>query len=499
MYYDYEDKRYHDGNPPGGVNDSAEPVMTGEPKADLGGKSNIWSDPAYGAADEKSTYSPGYHHSGTGYRTYNSRYRDPVWDKPEKKRRKTGAGKKFLRAVCLVLVCAIVSAGVGYGVADYRISKMKPAVNNQVVLGASTVSTAEGSAVSDKTDSTPLAAIGDSMSASQIYELACRQVVGIQTEASSVNIFGQSTRTAAVSGSGFVISSDGYVVTNYHVVEYAVVYGAQYGYATSVLMEDGTAYPAEIIGYEKDNDIAVLKIEAENLNPVAIGSSSDMKVGDTIYTVGNPLGELEYTMTSGIVSALDREISTENSVAVNMFQIDAAVNSGNSGGPVYNARGEVIGVVTAKYSSTGVEGIGFAIPMDDTVNIVTDLIEHGYVTGKAYLGVYARTVGSTIAQYYNLPAGAYIEVVMEGYAAEEAGLQLGDIVTKVDDTVVDSKEALTSSLRSYSAGDSAKLTVYRNGQYLEFTVSFDEKPRDAGTEIVNPPAYTNPNQNQGGA
>jgi serine protease Do len=305
----------------------------------------------------------------------------------------------------------------------------------------------------------------------QLYELACKQVVGITTEVTYQNFFGQ-TSTSAVSGSGFILSDDGYILTNYHVIEYA----DKGGYAISVMLHDGTRYEAAIVGSEESNDIAVLKIEATGLTPVTLGNSDAIRVGDEVHAVGNPLGELEFSMTNGYVSALDRIITTESGGdAINMFQIDAPVNSGNSGGPLYNAAGEVIGVVTAKYQSSGVEGLGFAIPINDAVRIAQDLITKGYVTGKAYLGVSIETqYNAMYAQYYNMPLGAYVAGVEAGSCAEKAGIQAGDVITRVGDTTVESYSDLRQALKAFSAGDTAELEVYRADRSIVVTLVFDE-------------------------
>jgi len=314
------------------------------------------------------------------------------------------------------------------------------------------------------------------MHPADIYDLACGQVVGISTEITYTNYFGM-TSSNAVTGSGFILTADGYILTNYHVIEYA----ASGGYEVSVMLYDGTEYTAEIVGYEDgESDIAVLKIDAQGLSPAALGDSNEMRVGDTVYAVGNPLGELHYTMTRGMVSALDREISTQDSrtreiKTVNMFQIDAAVNSGNSGGPVYDSSGRVIGVVTAKYSDSGVEGLGFAIPIADAMDIANDLITQGYVSGKPSMGVYVDTIGSATAQYYRLVEGAYVYAIEPGSCAEKAGLELGDIITAVDETEIRGSSDLRMAKKDYRAGDSAVLTVYREGQYLEIGIVFDEE------------------------
>ena len=317
---------------------------------------------------------------------------------------------------------------------------------------------------------TAVVSSGPAVEPSQIYAQALQQAVGITTEVTYQNFFGQ-TSTSAVSGSGFVISEDGYILTNYHVIEYAY----EDNLDVVVMTYDGTKYKASIVGVEQSNDVAVLKIDADNLNAVTFGNSDAISVGETVYAVGNPLGELEFSMSTGHVSALDRVISTEESESINMFQIDAAVNSGNSGGPVYNAQGQVIGIVTAKYSSTGVEGLGFAIPINDAANIANDLITKGYVTGKAYMGVRLdERYNSMYAQYYNMPLGAYIAAVESGSCAERAGLQPGDIITRVGDSTVESYSDLRQAIKAYSAGDTAELEVYRADRSMTVTVVFDE-------------------------
>ena len=365
-------------------------------------------------------------------------------EKPKRKRRarrprtaRTPEQKRLItRIACLCLVCALLG-GLGGGAVAGLINRSGKSAGS---------------------------------SASAIYSQACKQVVAITTEVTYTNYFGQ-TSSQASCGSGFFITEDGYVLTNYHVISTA----HQYGYAVSVLTYDGTTYQATIVGVDKDNDIALLKIDATGVTPVTFGDSDSMSVGDTVYAVGNPLGELEFTMTSGMISALDRTITTSDGTdsGINMFQIDAAVNAGNSGGPVYNTSGQVIGIVTAKYSSSGVEGLGFAIPVNDAVAIANDLMKNGTVTNRAQLGITLQTIPDSAAQYYNMPDGAYVNAVNSGSCAEKAGLKAGDIITAIDDTAVSSGDALRSALRGYSAGESATLTVSRSGETLKLTVTFD--------------------------
>lgn len=308
------------------------------------------------------------------------------------------------------------------------------------------------------------------LTAAEIYTRACRSTVGVTIPGYALNIFGQ-TSAATVTGTGIILTDDGYVLTNFHVIEDAYESGSR----ICVITFEGSEHEAEVIGIEIESDLAVLKIEADGLTAAEIGDSDNMLVGQTIYAVGNPLGELTYTMTSGIVSALDRRITTDVNVTVNMFQIDAAVNNGNSGGPVFNVYGQVIGVVTAKYSQYGMEGLGFAIPVNDACDIALDLIEKGYVTGKAYLGLTFATISPAVARYYGISEGVYVYAVEEGSCAEEAGLMAGDVITAIDDVSVLSADSLAQTVRKYRAGDSAVLTVQRDKEFLSLTVVFDEE------------------------
>ncbi len=400
-------------------------------------------------------------------------------EQPVKKKRHVSAAG----IIALCLVCVLLGTAVGLGFGPVNLFGTNDASSSQSALsGDSSQGTASSSSSSSPT-LTATSVTGSAMAASDLYTMACSQVVGITTEVTYTNAFGM-TSSGAVSGSGFILTSDGYILTNYHVIEYAV----QGNYTISVMLYDGTTYTATVVGYESDdNDIAVLKIDATGLNPVTLGNSDDSRVGDTVYAVGNPLGELAYTMTRGMISALDRDITSQDettgeTTTVNMFQFDAAVNSGNSGGPVYNEFGEVIGIVTAKYSSTGVEGLGFGIPINDAVDIANDLIQNGYVSGKAYMGISVQTVSSAVAQYYNMVEGAYVYAVESGSCAETAGLQMGDIITAMDSTEIKSSSDLVSAKKEHQAGDTVTLTVYRSGQYVDLSLTFDENTNSSAQQ-----------------
>ena len=244
---------------------------------------------------------------------------------------------------------------------------------------------------------------------------------------------------------------------------------------------DGTQAQARIIGSDAINDIALLKIEASNLVPVTIGSSSELRVGDQVVAIGNALGELSFSLTAGYVSGIDRSISTDGSV-INMIQTDASINSGNSGGPLFNSRGEVVGITTAKYSGTtssgaSIEGIGFAVPMDDVIGMLEDLRQYGYITG-AYMGILVQDVDPVAAEMYGLPLGAYVLEPTPGYAAQRAGIQAKDIITNVGGYQISCMSDLTRALRNFKAGDEATVTVWRSGKWIPLIIVFDEKPHN---------------------
>ena len=282
----------------------------------------------------------------------------------------------------------------------------------------------------------------------------------------------RSPASRALPRTGFIISEDGYILTNYHVIELAVSKNSE----ISVILNDGTRYIASVVGHEKFNDVAVLKIDAQGLTPVKFGDSDSIYVGDEVYAVGNPLGELDFSMSTGHVSALDRLITTDDSgVPINMFQIDAAVNSGNSGGPVYNSRGEVIGIVTAKYADKGVEGLGFAIPINDASAIADELITKGYVSGKAYMGVSIDTRYNTLySVYYGMPLGAYVITVEPGSCAEKAGIQVDDIILSLDGQTITGYDDLAAAIHNHKAGDTVTVTIYRAGENMDLRLTFDE-------------------------
>lgn len=330
--------------------------------------------------------------------------------------------------------------------------------------------------------STPLPA-GEVLTPAQVYARNVNSVVGITCDATAT-VSGQTLRRT-VTGSGFVISEDGFVVTNYHVIENAK--------KITVNTQNGQSYEASLIGRDNSADMALIKIEAEGLSPVTLGSSKDLAVGDMVVAIGNPLSALEATQTVGYISGKNREVSTDSNV-VNMLQTDAAINSGNSGGPLFNMRGEVVGITTAKYSGTtnsgaSIEGLSFAIPIDDLKKSIEDLQTQGYVN-SAYLGIRGMDVETAAVDTYGLPKGAYVESVEPDSCAAEAGIQAKDIIVALGSEPVTSFNALARCLRAYQAGDETTVRVYRSGKELELPITLSQRPaEDAASAMPQEGSY----------
>lgn len=309
------------------------------------------------------------------------------------------------------------------------------------------------------------------MTPAEVYAANVNSTVGITTSVTT-NFWGFHT-TSAAAGSGFILTDDGYIITNHHVIENSD--------SITVSLYDGTTYEAELIGYDASNDIAVLKVEAEGLTPVVIGDSENLNVGDSVIAIGNPLGELTFSLTSGAVSALDREITLSNSITMELIQTDCAINSGNSGGALFNLYGEVVGVTNAKYSGSGggasIDNIGFAIPINHVKDIIKSIIENGYIT-KPYIGVSVTDV-SRETQSYGLPKGAAVRSVAEDGPAADAGLEESDIITAINGEEIDGSKALVDAVRNASVGDELVFKVYRKGESMELKVIVGEDVQPA--------------------
>ena len=384
---------------------------------------------------------------------------DPGWAEASAAAKKPSFWQKTgVKVTALLLACAVVGGAAGYGGAALSSSGKTTIRQSNRTASEITVKQVSGQTL---------------MSPAEVYASTVNSVVSINCSSVSTNIFGQSVQSAS-SGSGFIITQDGYIVTNHHVVS-----GAS---SVTVTLHDGREYPATVVGSDSDYDVAVLKINATDLQPVTLGNSSSVNVGDSVLAIGNPLGELTFSMSQGIVSCCDRAINVDGT-PFNMIQVDASINPGNSGGPLMNLYGEVVGIVSAKYSSysdTTVEGLGFAIPIGDVQAIITDIMENGQVTDKPSFGITAGTMTEQMAAQYQIEqkSGAFVYSVNKGGAGEKAGLKMGDVITKVDSTDITSMEDLTAAKKGHKAGDTATVTYYRDGQTQTTELTFDAKTDD---------------------
>ena len=373
--------------------------------------------------------------------------------------------RTWVKITALVLACVVAGGAAGYGGA--ALAKGGSGSGTAISESDRTVTAVEVKKVDGKTKMQP----------AEVYASTVNSTVSINCSSQSTNIFGQTTQSAS-SGSGFIISQDGYIVTNYHVIN-----GAS---SVKVTLYNGDTYDATVIGGDSDYDVAVLKINATGLTPVTLGNSADVNVGDSVLAIGNPLGELTFSMSGGYVSSCNRAINVDGT-PFNMIQVDCSINPGNSGGPLVNLYGEVVGIVSAKYStysSTTVEGLGFAIPISDVRSIITDIMENGAVTDKAYMAITAGTMTEQMAAQYNIDIsqGVFVYSVVSGGAGDKAGLRLGDVITKMDDKTLTSRQDLSAAMKGYRAGDTVTLTVYRSGQYIEAELTFDAQPQTTGSD-----------------
>ena len=307
-------------------------------------------------------------------------------------------------------------------------------------------------------------ATGSEMTVSEIVDKNADAVVEILVSGTSQDYFGQMQVTEGA-GSGVIVTADGYIVTNYHVIQ-----GAN---KVQVTLHDGSTYPAAIIGGVDENDIAVIKINAKGLTVAELGDSSTVEVGDTAVAIGNPLGQLGGTATSGIISALDRTLTIEGRT-ITLMQTDAAINGGNSGGGLFNSRGELIGIVDAKSSGVGIEGLAFAIPINSVSDIIDDLIENGKVTTRPVVGITIQDVSEANAENYNLEAaGVYIAQVT-GENAKNAGFQQGDRIISIDGKEIKDSQTFIAQVRNHKVGDTVSIVVSRQGQEIEIKTVLEE-------------------------
>ena len=378
------------------------------------------------------------------------------------KKPKKNAGKAVKSIVALVLAAAMGFVG---GFVGARVGNTGGKVVIQQVAPSSTSSSDSGSASAVNTAS--------GMTTAQVSEMVSPSVVVITTEQvvySQWSWYGQS-QVESGAGSGVIISSDGYILTCDHVVS---------GASNITVTIGDKDYTATVVGEDSTSDIAVIKIDADGLTPAIVGDSDKLAVGDNVLAVGNPLGELGGTVTSGIVSALNRSVTIQGTSSTNtmsLIQMDASVSPGNSGGGLFNMNGELIGLVNAKSSSSDAEGLGFAIPINDAIKVAQDLLENGYVSGRPYMGItyLAVTDAQTAAQLGVNAYGIYVVDVVSGGPADQAGLKAGDRIISIDNTEVAQKTDLGTLMQEHSAGDTLSITIARDGQMQTVSLTLGEK------------------------
>ncbi len=387
------------------------------------------------------------------------------------KKKKGGAAKKAAMAVGAVALAAVISVGSIFG---YKLITGGSLSDDLVENSSSEVddtSAVDADAPADnasKEEERPrrevpsleqLAALDDALPVPEIVEKVSPSVVGVTSLLSGGTSY----------GTGFVISEDGYIVTNYHVID-----GAQKITVAFSVSDDDEEYDAELIGGDEQTDIAVLKIDKDGLTAVEFGKSSDLIVGELAIAIGNPMGsELSGTVTAGIISALNRTLTIEER-KMNLIQTDASINNGNSGGPLINSYGQIIGITSAKIASYYADGLGFAIPIDEALPIISDLIEYGYVKGRPVIGISGEDISEIYAQYYDVPQGFYVAKVTEDGPAEKAGVKVGDIVIGIESQLVKSIDEFNEIKAKYKAGDTITISVYRDKEIIDLKVTLAE-------------------------
>lgn len=396
---------------------------------------------------------------------------DNNFKKSSMKHSNSGVGKTVVVPFLSGIVGATLVIGTCFGV---------PTIKSKL-LGNYTPTSVTSAATSNDT-STNLINISDYSDTSvSVAEKVLPSVVGITVTYQISSLFGGSS-TGEATGSGIIVSEDGYIVTNNHVINSDASSSYSIAEATGIKVNiygDSQSYEATIVGTDAYTDLAVLKIEKTGLSPITIGNSNSVRVGEFVMAVGNPLG-MDYSVTCGIVSAVDREIESDGSTYT-AIQTDAAINSGNSGGALVNSKGELIGINTMKFAGTGIEGIGFAIPISSATGIIDQLIEYQTVK-RPYIGIVGSSVDTSTAKRYNLPEGIYVESVEENSPASLAGLQQADIITKIENQEVKSVNELNKIKYTYNIGDTVKLTIYRNGENIELNIVLAELPEETESE-----------------
>jgi serine protease Do len=392
--------------------------------------------------------------------------------KPENKRRHT-----LLTYMSLVLVTSVITSFVVGGALYTSFSKQLSNIQNNV---SSTGGLVQTSSVGDNISGTNLVASTNlkDLTVTEIAKKVGPSIVGIKMTFKTNTrgfFFGSSIpSTSDAEGSGIIISSDGYIMTNYHVVEYADPNSNIKNTTLTVYLPDKREATARFIGGDSDNDLALIKIDLANLPVAELGDSSSVEVGDLAVAIGNPLGmEFAGSVTSGVISALNRQLKTGN-MSLNLIQTDAAINPGNSGGALLNSKGQVIGINSAKISVSGVEGLGFAIPINTAKPIIEQLKTYGYVKGKPLVGISGQEVSQDISDMYGIPVGIYVVEVPTDGAAYAAGIKKGDVLVKLDGKEIKTMSDIDAVKKLHKAGDTVDAVVIRGDKTLTLKLTFTE-------------------------
>ena len=389
----------------------------------------------------------------------------------KEKTSKSGFGKTVAIPFLSGVLGAGIVLGTCFGVPGIRNTLLKTESNDSV--STSTTSTSSG-----QINTTQISLEEYSATGIGVAQKILPSIVGIRVEFPVNSIFlNQSGSTATAEGSGIIISEDGYILTNNHVVSSAS--SSSYyslGEASKIsvyLYNDTTAYEASIVGTDEETDLAVIKIDKTGLTAAELGDSDSVAVGEFAMAVGNPLG-MQSSITAGVISGVNREVTDSDGKTFTVIQTDAAINSGNSGGALVNSQGQVIGINTLKVSATGVEGMGFAIPINSAKPIYEDLIQYNKVR-RPYIGISGRDLDQATAQRNNLVEGVYVVSVEEFSAAEKAGIKAGDVIVKADGTDVKTMDELNAVKNTHNIGDQMTIVVNRNGEEKELTLTLQEQ------------------------
>ena len=409
------------------------------------------------------------------------------------KKANTPKQSSFGKNVFVPFVSGIVGASLVVGVC-FGVPQVRENLLGNSNASVPTYSTIDKTETKNNNSSLPAASyseIGSSVAAKVLPS-----IVGIEVTYNVNSFWGSTTGTAG--GSGIIISEDGYIITNNHVI--AAESSSSFYEITKAtdlkvkLYNDDTEYKATVIGTDEYTDLAVIKIDATGLTPATLGNSDDVKVGEYVMALGNPIG-MDFTVTAGIVSAINREVKATDNATYVAIQTDAAINSGNSGGALVNSKGEVIGINSLKIAGNGIEGIGFAIPINSTTDVVEQLIDHQNVT-RPFIGIVGEAINSEVAELYSLPKGISVREVIKDSPAEKAGIQKGDIIIKIEGKEVSSVPELNRERNTHKIGDTVTLTILRSGKEEEVKVVLEEEPKESteNNQEESSSEATTPNQ-----